>query len=194
LALVCGGCASDGLSPREDSTNNLSATVYPQQPAAESSVTVAGSKLTVAPAKPIDVPIRVGVVQTGDVAPPQSMLDGFRKHKELFGLVEPLPGNVPLATLRNTAAGMGLNYLLVYGGTVDRSTAPTQLELFNLTVIGLFIVPSDQITANGKAAGSLIDVSTGTDRDEPQCGCARVGVFADLCCRSLQRSPDRRCA
>jgi hypothetical protein len=94
------------------------------------------------------------------------MLDAFRNRRDLFCDVQPLAGNLNQAgqtipKLRDTAAGSGFDYLLVYGGTVDHGKTPTSLEIFNLTIVGIFVVPSDQVWANGKAAGSLIDVSTG---------------------------------
>jgi hypothetical protein len=56
---------------------------------------------------------------------------------------------------------MGLNYLLVYGGTIDSNDTATPLQIFNLTVLGCFVVPSEQLWANGRAAGSLLDTPTG---------------------------------
>jgi len=166
LALICGGCGADGLSPHERNGQDLGTEVYRQPELTTNQPVKIGDHLTVAKPPVIELPIRVGVVQMGEVAPPQAMLDAFRQHDKLFNLVVPLPGNLcesspEMPKLRSTAAGMGLDYLLVYGGNVDQGKTPTSLELFNLTIIGLFIVPSDQVWANGKAAGSLIDVSTG---------------------------------
>jgi hypothetical protein len=176
LGLVCGGCASDGLSPREDSTHNLSAAVY-ESPA--DSPATQPTNLAVLGADAPALPIRVGVVQIGEVAPPESMLKAFAARADLFSVVEPMPGifndgtcdssndrkasvsGASMAAVRKTAAGMGLNYVLFYGGTVDCTRTPTPLEAFNLTIIGGFIVPSDQVSALGKAAGSLMEVSTG---------------------------------
>ena len=166
LALTCGGCGADGLSPHEQNGQDLAAVVYQQPDLTADQTAGMGTNLTVAKPPSITLPIRVGVVQMGEVAPPQAMLDAFRTRPDLFKTVEPLPGNLNEQTphmpkLRSTAAGLGFDYLLVYGGTVDRGRTPTPMEVFNLTIIGLFVVPSDQIWANGKAAGSLIDVSTG---------------------------------
>jgi hypothetical protein len=179
LAMTCGGCAGDGLSAREDYRHNLVSAVY--QPSENADTQPTGAALTVASPHSIAVPICVGVVQVGEVAPPQAMLDAFRQDRKLFSLVEPLPGNLddpaPAATatcdpksavssaammkLRKTAAEMGLSYVMVYGGTIDTGRSPSPLVVFDLTIVGYFVVPSEQIWANGKAAGSLIDVSTG---------------------------------
>jgi len=166
LAVVCGGCGSDGLSPHEQNGQDLSKAVYQQPDDLMDQTAAMGSKMTIAAPPIITLPMRVGVVQMGEVAPPQAMLEAFRKRTDLFTDVEPLPGNLNEATqqmpkLLGTARSMGFDHVLVYGGTVDSGKSRTSLELFNLTIVGIFVVPSDQIWANGKAAGSLIDVSTG---------------------------------
>ena len=190
--VLMSGCSSDGLSPREDSTNSLPAAVYHQaDPAPATQVgDQAADRITVAQAKAIKLPIRVGVIQVGEVAPPESMLTAFGKRPDLFNMVEPMPGNMPgnlpglerercesrtddrgeksqvqredpIRAIRKTAGEMGLDYVLIYGGTVDCSRTPTPLEVFNLTIVGAFIVPSDQVLATGKSAGTLIEVASG---------------------------------
>jgi hypothetical protein len=173
LAITCGGCGGDGLSPREDYSHNLAPAAYQQpdlstsQPGESPAATGSQpSPLAIAAQVPIRLPMRVAVAQVGEVAPPESMLEEFRHHKALFNRVEPISAIQchslsQVQSLRAQAAEQGFSYLLVYGGNVDRGKTPTPLEVFNLTIIGLFVVPSDHIWANGKAVGSLIDVATG---------------------------------
>lgn len=63
--------------------------------------------------------------------------------------------------MRALAHEVGAKYLFLYGGLVDRSTTTTPLTLANLTIVGMFVVPSEKIEARATAAGSLIDVETG---------------------------------
>ncbi len=181
LLLMGLGCTGDGLSPHEDSTSSLPAVVY-QQPGpgpagvnVPSSVDRAATKVEVAKAPKVDLPMRAGIVQIGEVAPPETMMNGFRDHPELFSQAEPLPGifrigddpndrakaQENLLAMRKAAGSMGLKYLMVYGGTVNQTQRSTALYLFDFTIIGAFVVPSEAIHADGKAVGSLIDVSSG---------------------------------
>jgi len=66
-----------------------------------------------------------------------------------------------LARMRSMAAGLGMDYLLVFGGTIEHGNQGSGLELLDLTIVGAFVVPSHGVTVTGRAAGSLIDVHTG---------------------------------
>src|SRR5690349_3454505 len=44
------------------------------------------------PARPLRLPTTVTVVQIGEVAPPQSMVDALRKEPAVFARVETMPG------------------------------------------------------------------------------------------------------
>ena len=63
--------------------------------------------------------------------------------------------------MRRYAADLGADYLFLYGGTLDQSQTSTPLAAMNLTVIGAFLVPSQKLDADVKAAGSLVDVRSG---------------------------------
>jgi hypothetical protein len=169
LALTCCGCGGDGLSPRESYNQPLGAE-YQQRDSSRSgessTTTVPTGPLTVVAQTPIHLPLQVAVAQVGEVAPPESMLEEFRKHKDLFARVEPISAIQchsisQMEAVRAQTAEQGFSYLLVYGGNIDRGKTPTPLEVFNVTIIGLFVVPSDHIWANGKAVGLLIDVASG---------------------------------
>jgi hypothetical protein len=123
-------------------------------------------------------------VQAGEVSPPQAMLDELAAHRELFSRVEGLleiRDDAALATLwrsarepeviaaaqsaisrmRQAALDVGADYLLFIGGTVDHGTSATPLCVFDITIVGAFLVPSRAIHAVGKVSASLIDARTG---------------------------------
>ena len=177
LALAGGGCSQSGLSPHEGGRQSYPMLMY----------TAAGPYDDNAKAVSVRTPTKVAVAQVGEVAPPQAMLDGLRGHPELFRRVVPVtgvftavdadapprssaPGDPPavavaqanqLPRMRAMAAGLGMDYLLVFGGTIDHGEQGSGLQLLDLTIVGAFVVPSHGVTVNGRAAGSLIDVHTG---------------------------------
>jgi hypothetical protein len=180
-AVWCGGCNSDGLSPRE-STNGYADTVYQGQagPTSPPTTRADAAPPTTEPVGTADVrvlppftargPISVAVVQIGEVAPPASAVGAFERRSDLFARVDALAGRGGRDTAGNTddltvyrqgAASLGDDYLLVCGGTLDRSQVSTVLSVFDLTIVGAFVVPSEQVTVKGRAAASLIDVRTG---------------------------------
>ena len=64
-------------------------------------------------------------------------------------------------SMRAFARDGNADYLLLFGGTVDHATTSTPWSIFDLTIVGAFIVPSKQIMAEGRAGATLIDVRTG---------------------------------
>ena len=64
-------------------------------------------------------------------------------------------------SMRAFARDGGADYLLLFGGTVDHASTSTPLSIFDLTIVGAFIIPSKQIMAEGRAGAALIDVSSG---------------------------------
>ena len=182
LAAMGMGCAGDGLSPREK-PQAYADTIYqggpglpPQPPAAVPTTQPAGpagrrgTDLPVAPRFAVSGPISVAVVQMGEVAPPETAIRAFTSRPDLFAKVDPLAGRVSpdgqataddLTAYRTAAANLGDDYVLVYGGTLDHGHVTTALSVFDLTIIGAFVVPSEQVTVTGRAAGSLVDVRTG---------------------------------
>jgi hypothetical protein len=175
------GCSSQGLSSRETGMQTYSEIVHP---AAPNPVPVAGirrsdsiaadlSQNALPATGPVhlEFPARVSVVQVGEISPPQSMLAALRSHRELFQSVSSQPGTFDqsregdphdrLESMRNLASNLGSRYLLVFGGNIDAGNQVTGLAVFNLTIVGCFIVPSTAVAVSGKSAGSLVDVSTG---------------------------------
>jgi hypothetical protein len=162
VAAVC-GCSSQGLSPRETGMQTYSEVVRP-----------AGGSIVADPAAAgpvrIDLPARISVVQMGEIAPPVSMLAAFRKRTDLFSRVSAQTGvddfpenrsQARLPEMRTMARNLGSQYLLVFGGDLESGCQETGLSIFDLTIVGAFVVPSEGVAVSGKAAGSLIDVTTG---------------------------------
>jgi len=166
------GCESH-LSPRESRTQNYSAFVF----------SLYDNPRPIAPAMPPTVPMKVAIAQVGEIAPPQLMLDHLRQRGELFCRVEGIPGLFEelycsnnqgalnaserqqvrdrVSRLQRLAQDLGMDYLFIYGGSIDHYVRENPLQVLDLTILGAFVVPSREIRAIGKAAGALIDVRSG---------------------------------
>ena len=127
--------------------------------------------------------MKVAIAQVGEIAPPQLMLDHLRQRDELFARVEGIPGLFEelycsnnqgalnaserqqvrdrVSRLQRLAQDLGMDYLFIYGGSIDHYVRENPLQVLDLTIVGAFVVPSREIRAIGKAAGALIDVRSG---------------------------------
>jgi len=172
MLIALTGCESH-LSPRETRTQNYSAFVF----------SLYDNPRPLAQSTPPTIPIRVAVAQVGEIAPPQLMLDRLRQRGELFARVEGIPGlfeelycnnnQGPLnaserqqvrdrvSRLQRLAQDLGMDYLFIYGGSIDHYVRENPLQVLDLTIVGAFIVPSREVRAIGKAAGALIDARSG---------------------------------
>jgi hypothetical protein len=179
------GCDSSGLSPREVPGRTQSALLY------ETYEHELGAGATAAPAaKPLRLPARVAVVQVGEVSPPAAMMDVLRSDPSVFAVVQSLPGAEPyvpppdygswsgsrwsppvqpqaapprptLAAIRRLAGDVGMDYVLLVGGTIDRNTTATPLSLLDITIVGGFLVPSRETRAVARGSAALVDVPSG---------------------------------
>jgi hypothetical protein len=176
------GCSSQGLSARESGMQTYSEVVYPASPQPAATRGVASGEdphamqipavavPTTGPVR-LELPARVSVVQLGEITPPESMLSSLRDHPELFAKVSAQTGlsvaadkenpHERLDQMRAMARNLGSQYLLVFGGNIDSGRQQTGLAIFDLTIIGIYIVPSTGVAVSGKAAGSLVDVESG---------------------------------
>lgn len=133
--------------------------------------------------RPFAAPAVLAVAQVGETAPPDAMLEKLRGERGLFRRVASIPAvggdeqryhvyrngyaeqqdvaRQQVDALRALAAATDADYLLLVGGTVDQSTGSTPLSVLNLTIVGMFLVPSEHTTAVMKASGAVIDVKTG---------------------------------
>ena len=177
VALLLGGCTSSGLSVREApgrDVSSYSAASYTFSPADILGSATAGTDAE--PTGRLTTPASVVVAQIGEVAPPETLLDSLSSSPELFKLVQPMsgvlnyrhsrtPSNDPvrdhLDQMLHGAASMGADYLVVYGGTLDQSRTGGPLSLLDLTIVGAFVIPSQQITGEATATAIVLDVASG---------------------------------
>ena len=181
---LAAGCASSGLSVREDGNNTISSYL-----SAMPSLTAAAATSPAAAGATAGVsrPASVAVVQVGEVAPPDSLLDALRGRSDLFRDVQGLSGVAPdqrfdsdynrnrrygnqrapvsaaeprdqMADLLQLADDVGADALLVFGGTIDADEQAGWQGVLDLTIVGMFVVPSRKLTAEGKATAAWVDV------------------------------------
>ena len=166
------GCESH-LSPRETRTQNYSAFIF----------SLYDNPKPIAPSGPPTVPMKVAIAQVGEIAPPQLMLDHLRQRGELFARVEGIPGLFEelycnnnqgtlnaserqqvrdrVSRLQRLTQDLGMDYLFIYGGSIDHYVRENPLQVFDWTIVGAYVVPSREVRAIGKAAGALIDARSG---------------------------------
>ncbi len=66
-----------------------------------------------------------------------------------------------VSTIRQGAARQHLDYVLVYEVGVSRRDKANVLSLADLTVVGMFVIPSRSINVEATASGILLDVRNG---------------------------------
>lgn len=168
MLIMLAGCISSGLSPRETGTQSYShyvLSLYDNGPASPSPAAAEQS-----------FPINLAVAQMGEIAPPSGMLEELSRRPELFNRAEAIPGHITVGhhnknaqqdpvkeqmqNMQRLARDMGMDHLLVFGGTVDYGTRASAFSVLDLTIVGLFVVPSRQIKADGRASAALVDLKT----------------------------------
>src|SRR4051812_25274956 len=171
------GCSSDGMSSREDSGRDFSSYLYSLDTPINATADARPGRLV--------LPARVAVAQIGEVAPPTRFLDTLRGHGDLFARVEAISGaagvgrdrspadckdgtnsaeeraRMEMGRMQRVAREMGMDHLLLIGGTLDQATKENGLAILDLTIVGAFVVPSKQVDAEAKASGALIDLESG---------------------------------
>ena len=130
----------------------------------------------------VQLPIRIGVAQIGEYTPSKVMLDELQKNPRLFSHIESLPTEVDrerntyyqpeqketpkqdstkdIAKMIGLAQDLGVDYIFLYGGTVDISAKSNLWSVFDITIVGAYILPGYDYKAAGRASGALIDVRT----------------------------------
>ncbi len=170
------GCYTTGLSPREYGSSTYTKLVYGlyyDQP--ESSTQGAFTK-----------PIKLGVTQIGEVAPPKSFTSllqnsptlisevidipqlgaeqtgyGYYQQKEEDIEAEAVKFAKRTTAMRKLAKELGADYVFLFGGNIDIETIGSPLGIFDITIIGGAIIPSQTVKAEAKAAGALVDTEDG---------------------------------
>jgi hypothetical protein len=179
------GCESTGLSPREAAGRNFSSYVYALDTPAPAALAALDGDGSMQPGNFV-APTKLAVAQVGEVAPPTSFLKKLRARPALFARVEGISGAVgadpgevraregndstltaeararqEMARIQRVARNMGMDHLLLVGGTIDQVTKENGLGVLDLTIVGAFVAPSKQLDAEAKAAGALIELSSG---------------------------------
>ncbi|HQO57819.1 MAG TPA: hypothetical protein PLT76_03775 [Candidatus Omnitrophota bacterium] len=168
------GCYTTGLSPREYGSSTYTKLVYGlyyDQP--ESS-----------PQGTFTKPIKLGVAQIGEVAPPKSFTSLLQHSPTLISEVIDIPQlgaeqtgyyqrneedieaeTVKFAkrttAMRKLAKELGADYVFLFGGNIDIETIGSSFTIFDITIIGGAIIPSQTVKAEAKAAGALVDTEDG---------------------------------
>jgi len=179
VALVLAGCVTTGLSTRETREQNYSTYLYALYD--NDQADAVATRPTVA------LPVKAAVAQIGEVAPPQAMLDALRKEAGLFRTVEGIPGifeldrtdrwtgnrsNETAAQARQRAQAqvkqmlrfardLGMDYLFLYGGSMDYGTRQTGFSVLDLTIVGGYLLPSQELKGTARVSGALVEVSSG---------------------------------
>ena len=168
------GCSTTGLSPREHGPNRYTQLVYSF---CEQQDKTAGEP------EPIHTPMRLGVAQIGETAPPGELINELKMHRSLIREVTPLPlpGDIETRwnyrntnepdesekirrqaeTLRTLGQQLETDYILVIGGNIDSSVESRPTEILDLAILPGMIIPSQKIIMNARAGGAFINVKTG---------------------------------
>mgnify|MGYP003394270615 CR=1 FL=1 len=171
MMVALSGCYTTGLSMREKGGFNYTNLVY--------SLYDENASDNAEVAK-LQKPIRLAVAQVGENTPPEAMLNVLAEKKLLISKIAVIPvggeetnyhSNLKEPTqeefakkmrkMRNLAKDLGTDYVFLFGGNADYGTSASWLQFFDLTLVGGYLIPSNKIKAEGRAAGALIDVKTG---------------------------------
>ena len=177
-AVLLSGCTTTGLSQREVGGSTYARFIqalHQNQPGDTK-------------AHELLPPIRIGVGQIGEAAPPASVLKRFQSEPALISKVVALPiagEKVPsypswrqreeiaakdghldeqVAAVRHLAKELGVDYVVLLGGNIDTAEIRNAAAWLDITVLGMFVIPSYEIIGEGKAAAALIDAETGKAR------------------------------
>lgn len=166
------GCYTTGLSTREKGSFNYSNLIYGLY---KENNAVSRSEM-----REMRRPIKLAIAQVGEATPPKVMLDHLVKETQLISEIVVLPagGNEnsgyqdktdsdpkefhqKMQNMRELAKDLGADYIFLFGGSIDSGAYSTWLQLFDLTLVGAFVIPSVVTEAEGRAFGALIDVQSG---------------------------------
>ncbi|MDD3276057.1 MAG: hypothetical protein PHP93_03290, partial [Kiritimatiellales bacterium] len=133
--------------------------------------------------EPIRLPIRLGVAQIGETAPPNELINALKRHRNLIADVVELPlagdpnsnryyyqkpdvntGDLirkQAGTLRKLGQQMGADYILVIGGNIDSHVEARPVQALDLAILPGFIIPSQTIEMTARAGGAFINAKNG---------------------------------
>lgn len=172
IILFISGCYTTGLSTREKGSFNYSNLLYGLY---EENNTAFKSEI-----KEMRKPIKLAIAQVGEATPPKAMLDRLAQETRLISetMIIPAGGNEnndyqnktdsdpkefhqKMQNMRELARDLGADYIFLFGGSIDSGAYSTWLQVFDLTLVGAFVIPSVVTEAEGRASGALIDVQNG---------------------------------
>lgn len=166
---LLGGCSFAGTGPLRDSGQDYARSVYtlydqPKPGAPPAAVT-------------LRFPMDVAVAEVGQVTPLPLAMEQLRSNPQLVRRAEGIPALDesdafgPATTHRardaqlsmiyrlgQMARGMGLDYLLLFGVTAESRSTQTELSGLDMTIVGGFVVPSWELTAQSRASAVLVDL------------------------------------
>lgn len=182
LMVALSGCTTTGLSTRETRGQNYSTflyALYDGQEAVDSAVRPALQGV-------VKLPAKIAVAQIGEVAPPQRMVEALQREVGLFRMVQGIPGvfelertdrwygqsSEPSAEARaraqtqvtqmlRVAKDLGMDALFLYGGSIDYGTRQTELSVLDLTIVGSYLVPSQELKGTARSSGALVELASG---------------------------------
>ena len=165
------GCETTGLSPRERSGVSYPAYV----------MSLATAQTKVPSHRPV-LPIRLAVAQVGEAAPPAALLEKLGRRADTIAAIAglPLPGergavyDTSLAKASDDEYGRrmrsvcqlarfaGADYVFIFGGNLDSWRKGNQLSILDATLIGGVLLPGGEVNVEGRGAGVLVEVATGS--------------------------------
>ena len=180
MGMLLAGCSTLGLSQRETRAQNYATYVYALYDRQEAQQTPAAST-------PPQAPLKMAVAQIGEVAPPQAMLAALQQEVGLVRTVQGIPGifelertdqgqpnrptesasdirqraSTQIQQMLRVARDLGTDYLFLYGGSVDYGARPTSWSLLDLTIVGGYVIPSQELKGTSRVSGALVDVASG---------------------------------
>jgi len=131
-------------------------------------------------------PLNLAVAEIGELSPPTDLLESLRTDTRVFRRISGIPGisdgdfrsdpyapdadckppqafaatRVALRRLERLARDTGMDYLLLVGATVDSRSRPTPASILDLTIVGAYVVPSNDLSAQARASAILLDLRT----------------------------------
>ena len=139
------------------------------------------------PAPRPEPPIKLAVAQLGEVSPPKEFLETLESRPDLIAEVIEVP--FPLSTVRRSHYGshgavttsgaahkaelerrvqamldmsskLGATHALLVGGHIDTRVLTSPMQILDIAILPMFIIPSKKVEIEAKASGALVDLDS----------------------------------
>lgn len=180
MLIFTGGCFDHGMSTREADgrtvSNFVMAITGPANSAAPAPIQLPirlaiAQVGEIAPSPAFVAPLRKqpGLISQLDPIPFQTSSEPFQYNNTgSSGHWKNFPENATaseraraqIAGMCQIAQRLGDTHLVLFGGTIDQASVQNELSLLNLTIIGAYLVPSQDNRAEGRGIAAVIDVRT----------------------------------